>query len=286
MSQSPAPSPETVTAFYANVDALRILFGESIHVGYWPTVPDDIPLATAQDHLTDLVAGHAGIGEGERLLDVGCGTGGPARRIARTTGAVVTGIAISPHQIAAAASNRQGPRGHTGYHVADAAHLPFGSASFDAAIAIESMMHMPDKRRVLREIVRVLRPGARLVVADFVEHDLEPLPTGAASSQFDSMTSIPTQDGWEKLTKEAGFQVEDVTNISMQTRPSHAHLRRRLTVHRTELIAACGNEQVAMLEGMVALLGAAVDNDLVGYTLLTARKPAPQPEKVSQRLTL
>lgn len=53
-------------------------------------------LAEAQDRLTDLVAAQSCVGTGARLLDVGCGTGAPARRLARTIGVSVTGVTLSP----------------------------------------------------------------------------------------------------------------------------------------------------------------------------------------------
>ncbi|MGB6161784.1 MAG: class I SAM-dependent methyltransferase [Pseudonocardiaceae bacterium] len=58
--------------------------------------------------------------------------------------------------------------------------LPFPAQSFDAAIALESIPHMPDRGQVLAQIYRVLRPGGRLVLTDFFER--APIPTAKQPS--------------------------------------------------------------------------------------------------------
>ncbi|MFI2209548.1 SAM-dependent methyltransferase [Streptomyces sp. NPDC020141] len=140
----------------------------NIHVGYWDSPEDDRSLNQATDRLTDLVAERLAAASGRRLLDVGCGTGRPALRIARATGARVSGISVSDQDVdlartradAAALADR------VDFRHADARALPFEDASFDGAWAIESMMHISDRTAALTEIARTLRPGSPLVVTD------------------------------------------------------------------------------------------------------------------------
>lgn len=98
MPETDGPSLQRVAAFYDNTVAMDLVFGRSIHLGFWPDGDDGSSLAEAQDRLTDLVAAQCGAQAEALVLDVGCGTGGPARRLARAANVSVTGISISPQQ--------------------------------------------------------------------------------------------------------------------------------------------------------------------------------------------
>lgn len=140
----------------------------NIHVGYWDGADDDRSLNQATDRLTDLVAERLAATPGRRLLDVGCGTGRPALRIARATGARVSGISVSDEDIDLARTRADAAAlaGRVDFRYADACALPFDAASFDGAWAIECMMHISDRTAALTEIARTLRPGSPLVVTD------------------------------------------------------------------------------------------------------------------------
>jgi SAM-dependent methyltransferase len=107
------------------------------------------------------------IGSGEQVLDVGCGTGGGVRALAKRFPQVrrVVGVDISHTMIeeararTAAVSNAR-----LEFHVADAHQLPFADDSFDAVYSLRVFEIIADPRRALEEIVRVLRPGGRLLV--------------------------------------------------------------------------------------------------------------------------
>lgn len=98
-----------------------------------------------------------GRGEG-RLLDVGCGTGAYATGMAGL-GWDVTGLDASEDML-----RRARERGVEAIH-GDATRLPFGDATFDAAVSLWTHTDVPDLGAMLREIVRVLRPGAAFVYA-------------------------------------------------------------------------------------------------------------------------
>ncbi|OON77963.1 SAM-dependent methyltransferase [Streptomyces tsukubensis] len=140
----------------------------NIHVGYWDSPTDDRSLNQATDRLTDLVAGRLAASPGTRLMDVGCGTGRPALRIAGATGARVSGISVSDEDIDLARTRAHATAlaDRVDFRYADALALPFEAATFDGAWAIESMMHIPDRTAALTEIARTLRPGSPLVITD------------------------------------------------------------------------------------------------------------------------
>jgi len=111
----------------------------------------------------------AGVRPGQRVLDVGCGTGYFARLLARAVGpdGLVVGIDPSPEMIGYAA-RKAGRLGNCQFRVGTAESLDLPDEQFDVVVSSLVMHHLPEDLRVpaLREMRRVLRPGGALVVAD------------------------------------------------------------------------------------------------------------------------
>jgi len=111
------------------------------------------------------LAGRLGVNHGAKILDCGCGVAGPARNIAKFTGANVTGITINEFQVNRGNTlcQQQGLAGQGAGQVqvvqGDFMKLPFEDNSFDGVYAIEATCHAPDRVGVYSEILRVLKPG-------------------------------------------------------------------------------------------------------------------------------
>ncbi|WP_414170935.1 methyltransferase domain-containing protein (plasmid) [Streptoverticillium reticulum] len=98
---------------------------------------------------------------GQRFLDVGAGTGDAARELAEESGAQVVACDLS--RIMCETMKHTGLRQVA---VADSHRLPFKGAAFDGAWADRVLQHVEDPDRVLEEMLRVVRPGGRIVVCD------------------------------------------------------------------------------------------------------------------------
>lgn len=107
------------------------------------------------------LAGRMTVNHGSLLLDCGCGVGGPARNIARFTGANIKAVTINNYQVnrGNVISRKEGIFGQVVLEQADFMKLPYADATFDGVYAIESTCHAPDRLGVYREILRVLKPG-------------------------------------------------------------------------------------------------------------------------------
>ena len=111
----------------------------------------------------------AAIATGEDVLDVGCGTGTLAVMAARAAPNVtVTGLDADATILAKARNRARAARLTIGFDRGMSTSLPYADASFDVVLSTLFFHHLPDdaKRQTAAELVRVLRPGGRLVVGD------------------------------------------------------------------------------------------------------------------------
>jgi SAM-dependent methyltransferase len=136
----------------------REAFGEDIGQNSWLTVDE-------QDRFIQALA----LSPEKKLLDVACGAGGPALRIAENTGCSLVGIDVHEHAIAAARSlaEKQGLALRAQFHLTNASgRLPFPDCEFDAITCIDAINHLPDRPAVIADWVRVLKPSGRLLFTD------------------------------------------------------------------------------------------------------------------------
>ncbi|MCU0532947.1 MAG: methyltransferase domain-containing protein [Hydrococcus sp. Prado102] len=158
---------------WTNDGILEFYWGEHIHLGYYGSPPQRKDfIAAKHDFVHEMVrwSGLDCLPTGTTVLDVGCGIGGSSRILARDYGFAVTGITISPQQVKRA--QELTPEGlNAQFAVDDAMALSFPDASFDVVWSIEAGPHIPDKAMFAKELLRVLKPGGILVVADWNQRD-------------------------------------------------------------------------------------------------------------------
>ena len=165
------------------------------------------------------LADAASITEADRVLDVGCGIGGPARFLATQRGCKVTGIDLTPEfvEVARDLNGRVGLGDTIQVRVGDALDLPFPDRSFDVVWTQHVSMNIADKAGLYAEMGRVLEPGGRLAFFDVVAGDHGPLhfpvpwanePDRSFLAHPDAIRDTLEQGGWtithwKDLTPEA-----------------------------------------------------------------------------------
>ena len=159
------------------------------------------------------------LSDATRVLDVGCGLGTDAMAMARRlpAGGVVVGVDLSRTMIGEARRRTEEMSSRLRFVVGSALRLPFAAESFDRCRAQTIMQHVPDARRVIAEIFRILRPGGRLVALEFdlgltvLDH-----PDRATTRTILDTIADSALQGWigrqlPRRLREAGFTAVEAT---------------------------------------------------------------------------
>ena len=217
---------------------LERLWGEHVHLGHYGNPPQRRDFRRAKEDFVHELVRWSGLDQlppGSRVLDVGCGIGGSARILARDYGLDVLGISISPGQIRRA--QELTPKGLScRFAVMDALNLQLSEGSFDAVWSVEAGPHMPDKQRYADELLRVLRPGGLLAVADWNRRDAAVQPLNRlerwvmhqllvqwAHPEFASIPGFRRnleRSPWSRGPASGGAMLVDTGDWSRETLPS------------------------------------------------------------------
>lgn len=156
---------------------------------------------------TEEVADVLAVTATDHLLDVGSGIGGPARYIADRFGCRVTGIDLTAEfcDVARHLTQMLGLEDRVAFEQGDALAMPFADASFDGAYSMNVSMNIADKAGFYREIHRVLRPGAWLVLIEIAQGPNGSLdyPTPWAQTAESSFLVTPSETG--EVLEASGF---------------------------------------------------------------------------------
>lgn len=224
-------TPQSTAAVADHYDELdpvyRRVWGEHVHHGLWAT-GRETP-AEAVEALVDTVGDRLGLMPGEACVDIGCGYGSTARRLALTRRVRVTGVTLSAEQARYADVH---PAPNVDIQLRDWLANDLADASADAAWAIESSEHMVDKPRFFAEAHRVLSPRGRFVVCAWlaetdpsdwkVRHLLEPI------CREGRLPSMGTRQEYEAMARAAGFAIDGYEDVSRRVERTWTICARRL----------------------------------------------------------
>jgi len=174
-----------------------------------------------QDHFgglaaTDALALHAKINESTHVLDLCCGLGGPARYLAYHYGCRVTGVDMNTDRLAGAVrlTERTKLQDRVLFHHANALQTGLADETFDVIVSQEAFCHIPNKKTLITECVRLLKPGGRIVYTDILARSNM---TNEIRSRLETemvFSELSTLEQYCHLLEEKGCQVIEVEDLS------------------------------------------------------------------------
>jgi cyclopropane fatty-acyl-phospholipid synthase-like methyltransferase len=248
-----------------------VLFGGHLHWGYWDTATAEATFAEAADRLAQIMIDKTDIGPGQKFIDLGCGVGQPAIKLARAKDCFVDGVTISSFQQQSATkrAKAEGLDDRLRFIHGSALNVPSGDDAYDGGWFFESIFHM-GHREALREAGRLLSPGATLVLTD-----LPTLPT--TTTDFMDFVDehihsrFVARDAYPELMAEAGFELVGIDDITENVMPWLVpKLKAALDDHRHEVAEFIGDNVDKAIDDWVYLFEYMSEN--LGYVVVSARK--------------
>lgn len=174
-----------------------------------------------QDHFgglaaTDALARHAKINESTHVLDLCCGLGGPARYLAYHHGCRVTGVDMNTDRLAGAVrlTERTKLQDRVLFHHANALQTGLADETFDVIVSQEAFCHIPDKKTLIAECVRLLKPGGRIVYTDILARNSMTNEIRSRLENEMAFSELSTLEQYCHLLEEKGCQVVEVEDLS------------------------------------------------------------------------
>ncbi len=268
----PAEHYDHVTATW------RLLLGDELHYGVFANGDEPLPVATAE--LTRRMIHAAQLAPGLDVLDVGCGSGAPACRLAAEFGVRVLGITTSAVGVAeatarAAAAGLPDAR----FEQRDGTDTGLPDESFDRVWVLESSHLMRERERLVSECARALRPGGRLVLCDLIRHreipfdevrgrraDFVTLRAAFGDAHFEPL------DFYAETARRHGLVVERADDLTSATLPTFDRWRANANTHRAEVERTLGVDGFEAFVRSCDILEAFWRDGTFGYGLISAFK--------------
>lgn len=267
MSSNYSSAVNTAREYYDSDDADNFYFtvwgGEDIHVGLYQSELE--PISDASRRTVEKLASRlTNINKDSRVLDIGAGYGGAARYLAKTYGCKVVALNLSTVENERDRQmNREQGLDHL-IEVVDGSFesLPYPDESFDAVWSQDAILHSGDRPQVLREAVRVLKPGGEMVFTDPMQAD--DCPAGVLQPILDRihLQTLGSPDFYKTELKSLGMEDLGYQDHRHQLVNHYSRVLRELEQREDELSKVVSKDYI---ERMKKGLGHWIDGGKNGH---------------------
>lgn len=244
-------------------------WGGNLHLGLFADA--DEPLAAAQRRVKDRMAVAAAVGPGTQVIEVACGVGGTARHLVREYGALVHATNIAEAQLVEARelAQREGLGDRISFAFGDYHNLDVPSVAYDCWWCQEALLYAVDKRRVLEQALRVVRPGGRIVFTDLLLTRAMP---ASERERFTTELKAPNMwafQDWDRLLGKMKIRLLERHDWSEHVPLTFVRVADSLRSVRDEFADRIGREAVEGMEHRIGMQLEAARAGRLGWCFYT-----------------
>jgi sarcosine/dimethylglycine N-methyltransferase len=230
-------------SFYASIWG-----GEYIHIGIYEKENDTI--FEASHRIVQKIASLLKLNQSTRVLDIGSGYGGTARYLAKTTGCQVDCLNLSEVQ---SQRNRnliveQGLNHKVTVIDGNFEALPMGDQCYDVVLSQDAILHSGDRRQVLVEVARVLKPKGEFIFTDPMQSD--DCPPGVLQPVLDRilLSSMGSIGFYTATAAAVGMETIQIIEMREQLINHYAHIYKELEAREQELRKSCSQDYITRMK--------------------------------------
>lgn len=207
----------------------------ALHFGFYDKEEADSHYE-ALNHTNKVLANKIGVQDGDKILDAGCGLGGSTFWLAKNYKVDVVGITLPASQVKTCEERAASLKfkGTTKFKQADYTKTPFKNESFDVVWACESVCHASQKNDFYKEAFRILKPGGRIVLAEYIRRER---PLSQANEKILrhkwlynwAIDDIDTENEHYKNLENVGFENAEIENVNSKVAVSLRNLHEKCT---------------------------------------------------------
>ncbi|HET9620341.1 MAG TPA: methyltransferase domain-containing protein [Kofleriaceae bacterium] len=248
-----------------------------LHTGYFADGNTDDYQAAAE-HTSRLLGDESQITAASRVLDVGCGCGNFVFALARRFGARCEGLDLSQERIKFATEKRRelppALVDRVTFRHASATKMPYEDGEFTHVVSQDALCLVPDKPTTHREMFRVLAPGGRLVISDFLQPKLEISPR-ARKHVYDRVRWISGYSlvGYQQALEEVGFRIQLAREVSPHLKRTYQVLAKTATERAARTTNPAARDWMLAFAESCGEIDVAIDQREFGWGVIVADKP-------------